>query len=73
MYRDYLRKAFAEKLRRLTPYELDLLKEWGEFDELWDGFYEQLKHGVQVCYGDAYEMDKEEKQNKRNTMKPTLK
>jgi hypothetical protein len=68
MHLDNVRKQFAEKLRGLTPCELDLLAEWGQVDELWDGFYEQLRLGVQVCYGEVYEMDTEEEQNKRNVI-----
>ncbi|KAA0141027.1 hypothetical protein FYZ48_07070 [Gimesia chilikensis] len=66
MYLDNVRKQFAEKLRGLTPYELDLLAEWGQVDELWDGLNEQLRLGVQVFYGEVYEIDREKRKEERS-------
>lgn len=42
--RDELRAAFAEKLRTLTPEEIEVFK--NAFDGLWDVLYDELKNRV---------------------------
>lgn len=66
MYRKSVRKDFSKEVGRLDYYETELLQCPEVFCDLWGGLFEQLKHYVQVVYGELYD-EKEADKKDRDT------